>query len=72
MRTRSPRHATPPWTVVAPTAFTQLFTWHPAAPWLVIGILSLLAGFVVVALESRLPLAAVRRLPLTAGASSVR
>ena len=31
--------------VVSPALFTQLFSWHPAAPWLIVGVAALLAGW---------------------------
>jgi MFS family permease len=45
--------------VVAPAFFTQLFSWQPVAPWLIVSVGALAAGLAVVALESRLPAAAV-------------
>lgn len=45
---------------IGPALFTQLFGWHPAAPWLVIAAAALLAGLAMVALERRLPALAVR------------
>jgi MFS family permease len=44
-----------------PVMFTQLFTWHPAAPFLTAAGCALLAGLVVLRLERRLPAVAVRR-----------
>ncbi len=49
--------------IVGPLLFTQLFGWSPAAPWLLAGAAALAAGVAVVALESRLPAAALRRTP---------
>ncbi|HZC27539.1 MAG TPA: MFS transporter [Actinopolymorphaceae bacterium] len=45
--------------IVGPTLFTQLFSWNHAAPWLVTAALAAAAGMLVLALESRLPAAAV-------------
>jgi MFS family permease len=45
--------------VVGPAFFTQAFSWHPVAPWLIVCVAALAAGLAVVALESRLPAAAV-------------
>jgi MFS family permease len=44
-----------------PVMFAQLFTWHPAAPFVTAAGCALLAGLVVLALENRLPARAVRR-----------
>jgi MFS family permease len=49
--------------VIGPVLFTQLFAWHPAAPWLLAGVAALAAGVTVVSLESRLPAAPVRAMP---------
>ena len=49
--------------VIGPALFTQLFSWHPAAPWLLAGVAAFVAGLAVVWLEARLPARAVRRTP---------
>jgi predicted MFS family arabinose efflux permease len=43
-----------------PVIFTQLFTWHPAAPFLAAAGCALLAGLAMLLLEHRLPAAAVK------------
>jgi MFS family permease len=45
---------------IGPALFTQLFGWHPVAPWLVLAAAALLAGLAMLALERRLPALAVR------------
>jgi MFS family permease len=46
--------------LIGPAFFTLLFARHPVAPWLALAALAMLAGMATLALERRLPAAAVR------------
>jgi hypothetical protein len=46
--------------LIGPDFFTLLFARHPVAPWLALAALATLASMATLALERRLPAAAVR------------